>query len=65
MPRPEVEHCAADIAKLVGALLCRTLAEILSRCSTAELVGDLLALGLVLLPLCEELFLCVHYFPPT
>ena len=64
--RPEVEHRAADVAELVGALLCHTLAEILlPLLQPLELVGDLLALVLVLLPLCEKLFFFVHHFPPT
>ena len=64
--RPEVEHRATDVAELVGALLCRTLAEILlPLLQPLELVGDLLVLGLVLLSLGEELFFCFHLrFPP-
>ena len=61
--RPEMKHRTADVAEFVGAFLGRTLAEILlSLLQPLELVGDLLALGLILLPLREELFFCVHYY---
>ena len=62
--RPEVKHRAADIAELVGALLSCALAEILlPLLQPLELVGDLLALGFILLPLGEELFfLCSLLF---
>ena len=47
----------------MGALLGRALAEILlPLLQPLELVGDLLPLVLVLLPLGEELFFCVHHF---
>ena len=64
--RPEVKHRAADIAELVGALLSCALTKILlPLLQPLELVGDLLALGLILLPLREELFFVFIIIPPT
>ena len=64
--RPEVEYRAANVAELVGTLLGRALADVfLPLLQPLELVGDLLPLGLILLPLREELFFCFHLrFPP-
>ena len=61
--RPEMKRRAANVAELVCALLGRALADVfLPLLQPLELVGDLLALGLVLLPLHEVLFFFVHYY---